>query len=56
LNGELESYWLTIEKKSSHARRAAGKLEKIKRKLEMGSDYEDSGNEFEENMGIINES
>eukprot|EP00347_Sterkiella_histriomuscorum_P014712 403359840 len=45
-NGELETYWSQIEKKNSSARRAAVKLEKMKRKLEMGSDYdEDSGNE-----------
>ena len=44
-NGELEKYWSHIEKKSGSARRAAAKLEKMKRKLEMGSDYDDSGNE-----------
>ncbi len=46
-NGELEKFWTTIEKKSSSARRAAHKLEKLKRKLEMGSDYEDSSDNEE---------
>ena len=45
-NGELEKYWSAIEKKNSSARRAAIKLEKMKKRLEMGSDYEDSGNEM----------
>lgn len=44
-NGELDQYWKTIEKKSAQARRVATRLEKMKRKLEMGSDYEDSEEE-----------
>mmetsp|Transcript_11790 Transcript_11790/g.11725 ORF Transcript_11790/g.11725 Transcript_11790/m.11725 type:complete len:89 (-) Transcript_11790:259-525(-) len=47
-NGELEKHWATVEKKSYQARRAANRLEKLQKKLEMGSDYEDSGNEREQ--------
>ncbi len=47
-NGELEKHWTQIEKHSSQARRAAIKLEKMQRKLEMGSDYDGSDNDQED--------
>ena len=43
----MEKYWAQIEKKNSSARRAAIKLEKMKRRLEMGSDFdEDSAGDY----------
>jgi hypothetical protein len=47
-NGELDKYWQDMEKKNEEARRAARRLEKERRRLEMGSDYESSGTEEEE--------
>ena len=46
-NGDLERYWNTIEKKCYSARKAVARLEKLKKKLEMGSDYEGSDDEHE---------
>ena len=45
-NGQLEKYWQEAEKKNEVARRAARRLEKERRKLELGSDYESSQDEF----------
>ena len=44
-SGELERYWTIVEKENEEARRAARKLEKERRRLEMGSDYEMSADE-----------
>ncbi len=41
-SGELERYWKVVEKQNDEARRAARRLEKERRRLEMGSDYESS--------------
>ena len=46
-NGELEKYWAVVEKKNEEARKAARRLEKDRRRLEMGSDYESSAEEDE---------
>ena len=47
-SGELERYWLIVEKENEEARKAARKLEKERRRLEMGSDYEVSPDEDED--------
>ena len=47
-SGELDRYWKVVEKQNDEARRAARRLEKERRRLEMGSDYESSGNEEQE--------
>jgi hypothetical protein len=44
-SGELERYWSVVEKQNEEARKAARRLEKERRKLEMGSDYETSSEE-----------
>lgn len=44
-SGELENYWNIVEKQNDDARRAARRLEKERRRLEMGSDYESSEGE-----------
>ena len=44
-SGELDKYWNIVEKQNDDARKAARRLEKERRKLEMGSDYESSDNE-----------
>ena len=44
-SGELERYWNIVEKENDEARKAARKLEKERRRLEMGSDYEMSADE-----------
>ncbi|CDW89150.1 UNKNOWN [Stylonychia lemnae] len=44
-SGELEKYWSIVEKQNDDARRAARRLEKERRRLEMGSDYESSEGE-----------
>ena len=44
-SGELERYWIIVEKENEEARRAARRLEKERRRLEMGSDYEMSEDE-----------
>ncbi len=44
-SGELERYWTIVEKENEEARRAARRLEKERRRLEMGSDYEMSEDE-----------
>ena len=47
-SGELERYWNIVEKENDEARKAARKLEKERRRLEMGSDYEMSADEDDE--------
>jgi hypothetical protein len=44
-SGELEKYWAIVEKKNEDARKAARRLQKDRRRLEMGSDYESSVDE-----------
>mmetsp|Transcript_27932 Transcript_27932/g.24706 ORF Transcript_27932/g.24706 Transcript_27932/m.24706 type:complete len:178 (+) Transcript_27932:11-544(+) len=44
-NGELDIYWEEVEKKNEEARRAARRLDKERKRLEMGSDYEDTVSE-----------
>ena len=44
-SGELDKYWSIVEKQNEEARKAARRLEKERRKLEMGSDYETSSEE-----------
>ena len=44
-SGELERYWTIVEKENDEARKVARRLEKERRKLEMGSDYEVSEDE-----------
>ena len=39
-NGELEKHWSKVEKQNFYARKAASKLDKLQKKLEMGSDYD----------------
>ena len=53
-SGELERYWIIVEKENEEARRAARRLEKERRRLEMGSDYEMS--EDEEDQEVQNSS
>ena len=50
-SGELERYWNIVEKENEEARKAARKLEKERRRLEMGSDYEMSADEDEDEDG-----
>jgi hypothetical protein len=50
-NGELEKYWAEVEKKNEEARRAARRLEKERKRLEMGSDYETTGSTDEDGPG-----
>ena len=47
-NGELDKYWLDAEKKNEQARRAARKLEKERKRLELGSAYETTGSTDED--------
>ena len=47
-SGELERYWNIVEKENDEARKAARKLEKERRRLDMGSDYEMSPDEDDE--------
>eukprot|EP00347_Sterkiella_histriomuscorum_P016299 403353717 len=47
-SGELDKYWSIVEKQNDDARRAARRLEKERRRLEMGSDYESSEGEQHE--------
>mmetsp|Transcript_10518 Transcript_10518/g.7855 ORF Transcript_10518/g.7855 Transcript_10518/m.7855 type:complete len:130 (+) Transcript_10518:91-480(+) len=47
-SGELEKYWSIVERKNDDARRAARRLEKDRKRVEMGSDYESSEGEEEE--------
>ena len=47
-NGELEKYWVVVEKENEAARRNARKQSRDRKRLEMGSDYESSGHEDEE--------
>ena len=47
-SGELERYWNIVEKENEEARKAARKLEKERKRLEMGSDYEVSEDEEDE--------
>ncbi len=44
-SGELEKYWAVVEKQNEDARKAARRLQKDRRRLEMGSDYESSVDE-----------
>ena len=44
-SGELERYWSVVEKENEEARKAARRLEKERKRLEMGSDYEISADE-----------
>ena len=46
-SGELERYWTIVEKENEEARKAARRLEKERRRLEMGSDFEMSEDENE---------
>ena len=41
-SGELAKYWKLIEDKSEEARKEARRVDKERKKLEMGSDYESS--------------
>ena len=38
-SGELDLYWSVVEKKNEEARKAARRLEKERKRLELGSDY-----------------
>jgi hypothetical protein len=55
-NGELEKYWLEAEKKNEVARRSARKLEKERKRLEMGSDYETTGSTEEDPFAFDDDS
>ena len=41
-SGELEKYWTEVDQQNNDARKAARKLEKERKKIEMGSDFDDS--------------
>ncbi|CAI2381368.1 unnamed protein product [Moneuplotes crassus] len=49
-NGDLDMYWEQVEKKNEEARRAARRLEKERKRLEMGSDYEDSSSQGDDSL------
>lgn len=44
-SGELSRYWSTVDKLNEEARRAARKLERRRKRIEMGSDYQTSEGE-----------
>jgi hypothetical protein len=44
-SGELEHYWSVVEKKNDEARKIARRLEKERKRLELGSDYNSSDGE-----------
>lgn len=47
-NGELDKYWKEVEKKNEEARKAARRLEKERKRLELGSAYDTTGSTDEE--------
>ena len=53
-SGELERYWNIVEKENDEARKAARKLEKERRRLEMGSDYEMSADDDDDEEDSAN--
>ena len=55
-NGELDKYWAEAEKKNEVARRAARKLEKERKRLEMGSDYKTTGSTDTDPFGLDRDS
>ena len=55
-NGELEKYWAEAEKKNEIARRAARKLEKERKRLEMGSEYKTTGSTDTDPFGLDRDS
>lgn len=55
-NGELDKYWAEAEKKNEIARRAARKLEKERKRLEMGSDYKTTGSTDTDPFGLDRDS
>ena len=47
-SGELQKYWKLFEEADDRAREEAKKIERERRKLEMGSDYESEGEEYDD--------
>ena len=47
-NKELAKYWKQVEEVNENARNETKKIEKERKKLEMGSDYESEPEEFED--------
>lgn len=50
-NGELQNYWQAVEKQNDDARKAARKVEKERKRLELGSDYQSSSEEETDHFG-----
>ena len=48
-SGELTKYWSAVDKQNDEARKAARKVERERKKIEMGSDYQTSDEEREQN-------
>ena len=47
-SGELAKYWNAVDKENDEARKAARRVERERKRVEMGSDYESSEGEREE--------
>ena len=47
-SGELSKYWSQVDKQNFEARKAAKKLDRQRRRIWMGSEYESSDGEQEE--------
>ena len=47
-SGELTKYWSAVDKQNADARKAAKKVERCRRRIWMGSEYESSEGEREE--------
>ena len=45
-SGELEKYWSAVDQQNNDARKAARKVEKERKRIEMGSDYNSSDEEI----------
>jgi hypothetical protein len=43
--GELNRYWSAVDKQNDEARKAARRVERERKRLEMGSEYNDSSEE-----------
>jgi len=48
-SGELSKYWNAVDKENDEARKAARRVERERKRVEMGSDYQSSDGEREEN-------
>jgi len=48
-SGELAKYWNAVDKQNDEARKAARRVERERKRVEMGSEYESSEGEREEN-------